>query len=294
MAEQMPQVIGEYKIMRPVARGPTGMVYVGTTEGNIYHAIKVLDPKVAEKSPHAKRFVNDIKGDHIFDYKAIDIGPDNRQYFVTEYLEVKPISRERLAGLRSGGIVDLFATLADQMQRVHDAGVPHGNIKKSNIQVRLSAAGSGGQQAGGQGARPEARFCDFGIDYVYSPEVFKGKLFSTTFPYMAPERINQIVTRTGTDDITARPEMDVYALAVTLCEVLTGELPFADMQEAKALIDKKKSRRYVVVGMTRPGSSINLDKLNEVVGRATAHNPRERFPSMAEFAEALRGCMVRR
>ena len=286
MPEQMPQVIGEYKIMRPVARGPTGMVYVGATEGNVYHAIKVLDPKIAERAPQAKRFVNDITGDHIFDYKAIDMGPDNRQYFVTEYLEVKPISRERLPGTRSAGIVDLFATLAEEMQRVHDAGVSHGNIKKSNILVRRS-----GEQAGGD---IEARFCDFGIDYVYSPEIFSGKLFSSTFPYMAPERIKQIVTRTGSDDIAATVAMDVYALAVTLCEVLAGELPFADMQDAKALMEKKKSRRYVIVGMTRPGSSISLDRLNEVVGRATAYNPRERFTSMSELAEALKGSIARR
>jgi serine/threonine-protein kinase len=282
MAEQMPQVIGEYKIMRPVARGPMGMVYVGNTEGNVYHAIKVLDPRIAEKSPQAKRFVNDIKGPHIFDYKAIDIGPDNRQYFVTEYLEVKPIAKDRLPGVRSAGIVDLFATLAGQMQLIHNAGVTHGNIKKSNILVRRAEGPI------------EARFCDFGIDYVYSPEVFSGKLFSSTFPYQAPERIKQIVTRTGTDDIAATVAMDIYALGVTLCEVLTGELPFADMQDAKALMDKKKSRKYVVVGMTRPGSSINLDKLNEVVGRATAYNPRERYQSMDEFAEGLRGCIARR
>ncbi len=287
MPEQMPQVIGEYKIMRPVAKGPMGTVYVGNTEGNVYHAIKVLDPQTAEKSPQAKRFVNDVKGDHIFNYKSIDIGPDNRQYFVTEYLEVKPVSKDRLPGVRSSGIVDLFATLAEEMQRVHDAGVAHGNIKKSNIQIRRP------DQPGG-GAPIEARFCDFGIDYVYSPEVFTGKIFSSTFPYMAPERIKQIVTRTGTDDISATVGMDVYALGVTLCEVLTGELPFADMQDAKALMEKKKSRKYVVVGMTRPGSSINLDKLNEVVGGATSHNPRDRFASMNEFAEALRGCIARR
>jgi serine/threonine-protein kinase len=268
--------------MRPVARGPTGMVYIGNTEGNIYHAIKVLDPRVAEKSPSAKRFVNDISGEHIFDYKSIDIGPDNRQYFVTEYLEVKPIARDRLPGVRSSGIVELFATLADAMQEVHTAGVTHGNIKKSNILVRRAEGPI------------EARFTDFGIDYVYNTELFSGKLFTGTFPYMAPERIKQMVTRTGSDDITATTSMDIYALAVTLCEVLTGELPFADVEDAKTLQEKKRRRKYVVVGMTRPGSSISLDKLNDVVARATAFNPRERFSSMGEFAEGLRSCILRR
>jgi len=279
--EQIPQVIGEYKIMRPVARGMMGMVYVGTMGNNVFHAIKLLDPRVAEKLPWATKFVEEVKGEHLLEPKMIDIHGD-RTYVVTEYLEVKPISRQRLAGISSAKLVGIVADIADALQKVHDLGLCHGNIKTSNILVRR------------QGGSLESMVSDFGMQYIYDKEIIKGDKIGKTFSYMSPERAQQYMQRVQAKDVKLTPQMDIYSLGVSLCEVLTGSVAYSDMETPEAILDKKKNRKYVVVGMTSPSRKLDLARLNEVVGKSTAYDAPVRYRSMTDFAKALRECVLQK
>lgn len=279
---EMPTSIGEYRIMRPVAKGLMGMVYVGTRDDNVYNAIKVLDPAVAEQLPWALRFAGEIQGDHILDYKSIDVTMGDRQYFVSEYLEVKPVSRARLRGKRSGDILEIFARLAEAFHAVHSKGLAHGNIKSSNILVRQVDSK----------AEPEVKISDFGITYVYDPGVITGEKVGQVFAYMSPERIKQLMSRVKSKDALPTPGMDIYSLGVTLCEVLTGSLPYEDLETPELILEKKEKRQYIVVGMTNPVKRLDLGRLNETVARSTAFDPRERFRSMTEFAQSLRDCVL--
>lgn len=279
--EDIPKVIGEYTIMRPVARGVMGMVYVATTAGNVFHAIKVLDPKIAEKLPWAPKFRDEIRDEHILNYKAIDITTGDRTYFVSEYLEVKPIARHRLPGLRSGDLVEIVAKLAESLQKVHDAGLAHGNIKTSNILVRMVEG------------PPQVYISDFGIGYIYDPDVFTQDKVAKTFPYMSPERIKLMLARARGKDALPTPAMDIYSLGVTLCEILTGSLAYSDVDTPEMILEKKKKRQYLVVGMNTPIKRLDLPKLNEVVAKSTAFEPKDRFKTMREFADALRSCIIR-
>ena len=278
--EEVPKVIGEYTIMRPVARGVMSTVYVATTGENVFHAIKVLDPGVGEKMPWVTKFRGEIQDKRILDYKAIDVTAGNRTYFVTEYLEVKPMSRQRLPGHHSSQLIELAAQLADTLQKVHDKGLAHGNVKTSNMLVRVADK------------EPQVFLSDFGIAYIYDPDVFTADRIGKTFPYMSPERIKQYLARQRAGEATPTPAMDQYSLGVSLCEVLTGSLAYADMDNPEAILDKKQKRQYVVVGVNSPVRRIDLDKLNEVVQKSTAFDPARRFRSMKEFAAALRDCVV--
>jgi serine/threonine protein kinase len=280
-AQGMPQAIGSYKIMRPVARGNMGTVYVGTTGENVFYAVKVLEPDAAEKLPTAPRFAGEISGDHILDYKEMDITQDNRQYFVTEYLEVKPISREKFPGLNSAMIVQIFATVAQTIADVHAKGLAHGNIKRSNVLVRRAEG-------------PAIPYIsDWGLTYIYDAQKFTGTKFATTFPYMSPERIQQLIGGVDMKTQPPTPTMDIYSLGVTLCDVLTGAVPFADSADAKELLDKKKNQRYFVVGSTHPTRKVDIERLNEAIARCTAYDPAQRYRSMKEFANDLVTCAPR-
>jgi serine/threonine protein kinase len=279
--EQNPQVIGEYKIMRPVARGVMGMVYVGTMGNNVFHAVKLLDPRVAEKLPWATKFVEDVKGEHLLAPKLIDIHGD-RTYVVTEYLEVKPISRQRLQGISSAILVGIVADIAEALQKVHDVGLCHGNVKTSNILVRR------------QGGTLEAMVSDFGIQYIYDKEAFTPDKVVKTFSYMSPERAQQYMQRVQAKDVKLTPQMDIYSLGVSLCEILTGAVAYSDMETPETILEKKKNRKYVVVGMTSPTRKLDLALLNEVVAKSTAYDAPVRYRSMKDFAKALRECIVQR
>ncbi len=280
----MPSSIGEYRIMRPVAKGLMGMVYVGTRDDNVYNAIKVLDPAIAEQLPWALRFAGEIEGEHILDYKGIDTTMGDRTYFVSEYLEVKPASRARLPGKGSGDILEIFARLAETLHSVHSKGLAHGNIKASNILVRQPDST----------AEPEVKISDFGITYIYDPNIIKDDKVGRVFAYMSPERIKQLMSRVKAKDALPTPPMDIYSLGVTLCEVLTGSLPYEDLETPEEIIEKKEKRQYIVVGMTSPVRRLDLGRLNEAVARSTAFDPRERFSSMIEFAQSLRDSVLKR
>lgn len=279
MGDDVPKVIGEYTIMRPVASGVMSTVYVAKTPDNVFHAIKVIDPRLAAELPWATRFAGEIKDEHVLDYKSVDITMGNRPYFVSEYLEVKPISRGRLVGKTSADILEIAATLAESLQFVHDKGLAHGNIKSSNILVRTA------------GGDVETMISDFGIAYVYDPDVFGKDKVGKSFPYMSPERIEQLLSRAKPADALPTPTMDIHSLGVTLCEMLTGMLPYADLVSPEAILKKKKDRDYVVVGTNNPLRRVDLGRLNEVVARSTAYESSKRYGSMKVFAEALRSCI---
>jgi serine/threonine protein kinase len=199
---------------------------------------------------------------------------------VSEYLEVKPVSRRRLSGLSSPEIIDLVAELAETMQAVHDKGLAHGNLKPSNILVRR------------MGGPPEVMIADFGITYVYNPEVLTPERAVRAFSYLAPERMKQVVSAARAADARPTPAMDVYSLSVSLAEILTGTMPYVGAETVEELLDKKARKSYIIIGVTNPVRRVDLARLNDVVARGSAADPRDRFASMRELAQALRDCIL--
>src|SRR6266850_976509 len=118
---------------------------------------------------------------------------------------------DRLLGKRMevGAFLRLAISIAQAVGRVHDAGLIHKDIKPGNV---LVAAVSG-----------EVRLTGFGIASRMRreraapapPEVIAG-----TLAYMAPEQ-------TGRMNRSIDSRSDLYALGVTLYELLTGSLPFS-------------------------------------------------------------------
>ena len=117
---------------------------------------------------------------------------------------------DRLLGkrLEVGAFLRLAISIAQAVGRVHDAGLIHKDIKPGNV---LAAA-----------ATSEVRLTGFGIASPMRreraapapPEVIAG-----TLAYMAPEQ-------TGRMNRSIDSRSDLYALGVTLYELLTGSLPF--------------------------------------------------------------------
>jgi serine/threonine protein kinase len=125
---------------------------------------------------------------------------------------------------------------------------------------------------------------DFGLAKVTERELRPGSIMLTqegmvfgTPEFMSPEQAQGKV-------LDARS--DVYSLAVILYEVLTGKLPF----------DAKTPMEYIQAHVTKPPISLDdripgkrfHDGLASVLNRAMAKSADDRFPSAAEFAQALK------
>lgn len=160
----------------------------------------------------------------------------------------------------------LIIQIADAIGYAHDRGIVHCDLKPANVQ--LTPEGT-------------AKVLDFGLARAaFAPEdevsSSEGRFVGTP-GYMAPERILR-----G----TILPSGDVYSLGVMLFELLTGRHPFADSGSARIL--------SILSGIVPPVSSLAPgipSELNEIVDRALARNPAQRYQSPHELSRDLRAVL---
>ncbi len=275
MGEDVPKTIGGYRILRPLAEGAMSKVYVGTTDGNVFYAVKILRKDVARLQPWASRFVREIDHMNILQYRLVDA---SEGIVASDFLEVKPVSRGVLEGLSNRELVELFLKIADAVEVAHGRGILHANIKPTNILIRKARG------------KLMPIVSDFGMTYVYKEGHFKDAYFESVFPYMAPERIEDLLA--GGEMSSLTPSADVYSLTCALCEVLTRRRPFGGAGDVKGIIKLKRRRTYEVVSTNRPSRTLDLDRLTELLHRAMAHELDERPKTIKEFSDGLRACLL--
>jgi serine/threonine-protein kinase len=271
--------IGAFKITRSLGAGLMGEVFQGTTGEKVYYAIKVVNPKYAKKLDSAIKFEGEITGENIMKIQ-VKQDPKLGFYFLMDFLEVRPLTFKAVRGRGHAAVLDLFKTISEALSGVHKSGIVHGNLKATNVLVRRA----------GKDLMPFVN--DFGLEYVYDKAYFSGERFSDAFASMAPEQINHIVPGSWPEAPEPGPAADVYSLACVLCDALTGKRLFGDAEEMDELMEKKKDPRFQIIAVTYPARKIDIQKFNDLIGKALSFDPSERPQTMEAFAEALEACRV--
>ncbi|MFN3168316.1 MAG: protein kinase domain-containing protein [Phycisphaeraceae bacterium] len=194
-----------------------------------------------------------------------------RPYFAMELVDGVDLKRyaERV-GLSPRDRIGLFAEVCDAVHDAHERGVIHRDLKPANILI---------DNAG------KPKVLDFGIARVtgsdhtlITMQTGVGQLLGT-LPYMAPEQV------VGDPD-AADARTDVYALGVTLYELLAGRLPYdvntASIPEAARIIRDEEPAPLSGTNRTLRGD------IETIVGRCLAKEPDRRYPSARALAEDLR------
>lgn len=154
--------------------------------------------------------------------------------------------------------LDLFEELLNQVNKLHERRYAHRDLKPKNVLVK-----SGGEKLF------LADLYSAGLIGMPADLTMEAGLW--TLNYMAPEQLGAPLQRLG-------PEIDVYALGVTLHEMLTGRLPFTRSVESP----KESLENPVIVE-----DSVPL-QLRTLIERACQTNPRDRFASAKEMLRAFR------
>jgi len=259
-----------YRIERELGQG--GMATVYLAEDLKHHrkvAIKVLKPDLAAVLG-ADRFVQEIATTAALQHPHIltlfDSGEaDGFLYYVMPYIEGESL-RDRLDREKQLPLDDALAIareVADALSYAHAHGVVHRDIKPENI---LLADG-------------HATVADFGIAKAVS-EAGAARLTATgmsvgTPMYMSPEQA------AGDPNLDGRS--DLYSLACVLYEMLAGQPPFSG-PTAASVAHQHLTADARPVSQMRPAVPAAI---SDMLARALAKNPADRFSPAAQFAAAL-------
>ncbi len=260
--------IGKYRLTGEIGRGGMSIVYGGVHPGlDRVVAIKMLSHRLVYRPSFRERFENEariisrLRHPHIVDVY------DTESAYATFFIVM-----ERLQGLSLEATIqtrghlspersrEVLRQLCSALQEAHRQGIVHRDLKPSNIMVASDG---------------NLKLMDFGLalDVGIARGDLQTSAMSGTPLYMAPEQIRG-------ETIDART--DIYALGVLAYEMLTGEPPFKGK-----FYQVMEHHQSTPMPSPREVARDVPDDLEELVRRAAAKSPDERFQSCEEMASFL-------
>ena len=267
----MTQFLGKYELLEELGRGGYSVVH------------RARDPylqtdvalKVIDRLDNTQRGISDETSHRVFstEYSLVgrlthpyiatllDAGViDGKGYVSVEYVPggtlLQFCAPQRLLPVQV--VLEIAFKCTRALAYASQMGVIHRDIKPANI---LFCGGS------------NIKITDFGgaISERLNAPFLRG--LGTPY-YMAPERI---------EDLNPTFKSDMYALGIVLYQMLLGRVPFRD-NNTRALIQKIRHEAPVPPSTHRPEL---LPIIDELVLRATAKDPEERFATWEEFSMAI-------
>lgn len=261
--------ISHYRIERLLTHGGMSDIYLGCdTQSDQLVAIKLV---ASSDSEYCERFRREVQAivalthEHIL--SALDYGEHGPWcYMVTPYIPhgtlYEQLAHGSLTLSASGTILE---QLANALQCAHEHGIIHRDIKASNVLMRDSHS---------------IYLVDFGlVKRDGDPHSLTQSGFLVGTPeYIAPELVEGPATVAS----------DIYALGILLYQMLTGRVPFQGSTPL-ATIWKHLQEQATPPSVLNPAIPYEID---QVVLRALAKNPQDRFLTTQEFAQTYQRALM--
>lgn len=259
-----------YRLDERIATGGMGDVWRGTDVvlGRTV-AVKVLRTAMLTDPEFAARFYGEARMMaafrhpgvvEVYDYSAGDAGDEDQcAYLVMAFVDGEPLSArlKEQGQLAAGETMSIVAQAADALHAAHENGTVHRDVKPGNLIVKPTGA---------------VILVDFGVARSAAVTSVTGlNAIVGTALYMAPEQVAK-------GNVT--PATDIYALGAVAYHCIAGVPPFdGDNALQVALRHLEDDPEPLPDDLAPPA-------VRELIGRAMAKNPEDRFASAAEFAEA--------
>jgi len=270
----MRDLVGEtlshrYRLVARVAGGGMGEVYRGhdlLLDRSV--AVKILQPSLAQDPELVERFRAEARAAARLTHPNIvgvhDWGceGDRTYYMVMEYVSGTDLRDVLVArgSLQQRQAVEIVASVCDALHVAHTSGLVHRDVKPENILLNRGG---------------EVKVADFGIAIVADADrTHPGGMIPGTLRYLSPEQAR---------GSTATAASDLWAAGAVLSELLTGLPP---LQGAGAELLTRRAQEP-----PRAPSSWDPsipEELDEIVLKACALEPAQRFGNASEMAGALR------
>jgi serine/threonine protein kinase len=265
-----------YEILGPLGSGGMGTVYKARRlRLGDEVAIKVIQPSSDASQELHERFLRESRASAQLRHPGIvgilDFGVDaeRQPYMVMELLSGPSLADEiaLLAPLPAPRVAAILREVGTALQLAHDQGITHRDLKPANIVVHRYASG-----------QRVYKVIDFGLAVIKTlsseTRLTDHNIFVGTIGYAAPEQIRG-------EPITF--SADIYALGVIAYEMLTGTRPF-DAADRMMLLNLVLTQPPIKP--TERHSRIP-SALDDVLLRALAKEPADRWPSITALVEAI-------
>ncbi|HLS79965.1 MAG TPA: serine/threonine-protein kinase [Steroidobacter sp.] len=267
------RTLGRYEIERELGKGAMGVVYLGR-DPHINRVVAIKAIPLAEEFEEddleeaRARFFREAEMAGRLNHPGIvtvyDAGEDQGlAYIAMEYLQGRHLSHyaDPARLLPPATVMLLVARVADALDYAHRQNVVHRDIKPANIMFNPDT--------------DELKITDFGIARLTDVSRTKTGIVLGTPSFMSPEQLE------------GRPldgRSDQFALAVSLYQLLCGQLPFRAESMPK-LMQKIATEPHTPIHQVRPDLPVGVAT---IIDRALSKSADERFPDCKAMAAALR------
>ena len=263
------KINGRYEIVRTIGEGGMANVYLAydvILNRNV--AVKILRGDLANDEKFVRRFQREAIAASSLTHPNIvemyDVGVDDGNYFIVmEYVDgitLKSLIKKRGA-MSLTETVDIMLQITSAIACAHDSYIIHRDIKPQNVIILDDGV---------------AKITDFGIAMALnSTELTQTNTVMGSVHYLPPEQAN------GKGSTV---KSDIYSLGIMMYEMLVGKVPF-------------KGENAVEIAMKQINEPIpSVRKINHdipqsienIILKATAKNPKNRYDSVNEMHEDLK------
>ncbi len=263
------KIDGRYQIIRTIGEGGMANVYLAyDTILDREVAVKILRGDLANDEKFVHRFQREAKAASSLNHPNIvemyDVGEDDGNYFIVmEYVNGKTLKSliKKRGALSLSEVIDIMLQLTSAIACAHDSYIIHRDIKPQNVLILEDG---------------RVKITDFGIAIALnSNELTQTNSVMGSVHYLPPEQAN---------GKGATIKSDIYSLGILMYELLTGKLPFKGENAVEIAIKQMKEK---IPSVCERNPEIP-QSIENIVFKACAKNPKNRYDSVAEMHEDLK------
>ena len=261
-----------YEIIKTIGEGGMANVYLANdTILDRKVAIKVLRGDLSNDEKFIRRFqrealsVSNLSHPNIVE--VYDVGEEDGQYYIVmEYIEGKTLKQllKKRETLSLPEVIDIMLQLTDGLAHAHESYIIHRDIKPQNIMILDNRL---------------VKITDFGIAMALNAtQLTQTNSVMGSVHYLPPEQAN---------GKSATVKSDIYSLGILMYELITGSVPFKGDNAVEIALKHMKEK----IPSIRKQNPTIPQSVENIVIKATAKNPRNRYDSVKEMHDDLEICM---
>ena len=266
------KISDRYQIVKSIGEGGMANVYLAydtILDRNV--AVKILRGDLATDEKFVRRFQREaLAASSLYNENIVevyDVGEDNGQYYIVmEYIDGKHLKNllKKRGKLTVPETIDIMMQIASGLSVAHDQSLIHRDIKPQNIMILENGL---------------VKITDFGIAMAMnSTQLTQTNSVMGSVHYLPPEQAS---------GKGSSLQSDIYSMGILMYELLTGKLPYHGDNAVEIAL---KHLKEPLPSIREELPSIPQSVENIII-KATAKNPKNRYADAREMYEDLKTCL---